>query len=100
MPQKIKFSQRQTTIKNADHKNRKADQAFYNSAAWKRARAAHLKDFPCCARCKSKGIVNADRIQVHHIIDRKLCDDPYDLKNLQSLCISCHTTIEKTKYQK
>jgi 5-methylcytosine-specific restriction protein A len=65
--------------------------AFYNSAAWKRARSIALATAPWCNRCK---IVFAEH--VHHIKPLADCDafERLDQPNLMPLCASCHNHIE------
>jgi len=62
---------------------------FYQSAAWKIARAMHLRAEPLCVVCMDPAQI------VDHIVEIKdggcrLCDD-----NLQSMCLACHNA--KTK---
>ncbi len=70
---------------------RLADQRFYNSTRWKRARAVKLGREPLCEEhLKQKRTVVAT--QVHHKISRKERPDlAYDIDNLESLCVSCHS---------
>ena len=63
---------------------------FYNSDLWQKARVAKLSRDPLCAKHLERGQVVAAEL-VHH-----LDGDIYNLlpNNLQSLCNSCHTSIE------
>lgn len=70
---------------------RRADIAFYQSAAWIRLRLAYLAEHPLCARCRAEGRTTLAR-HVHHVVERK--HDPslsLSWDNLESLCLSCHS---------
>lgn len=63
--------------------------SIYNKQQWKRVRMMKLKRTPLCEVC------NNPAEHVHHI--RPVKEDislAYDLNNLQSLCISCHSKLE------
>jgi 5-methylcytosine-specific restriction protein A len=65
--------------------------AFYNSAAWRRLRAAVLRARPLCARCAKAGLVVEASI-VHHVEERLQRPDlAFATSNLEGLCPSCHT---------
>ena len=62
------------------------------SGKWPAARAAHLKDHPCCAVCGS-----SEKVEVHHIHPFHLHPDlELDPTNFVSLCesdkagVNCH----------
>jgi 5-methylcytosine-specific restriction endonuclease McrA len=65
--------------------------AFYNSAAWQRARADKLAADPVCERCRR---VFAQH--VHHRIPLARCtpEQKLDRANLMSACQPCHNIIE------
>lgn len=65
--------------------------AFYNSAAWERARAICLREHPVCQRCE-----RAWSRHVHHRKPLKQCtpEEKLDQKNLEALCVPCHNTAE------
>lgn len=73
------------------HARDKAAKAFYNSAAWKRARKLKLAADPVCQRCR---IVFAQH--VHHKKPLKQCApaEKLDQANLKSLCAPCHNAEE------
>lgn len=74
--------------------SREVRQKAYNSTAWRKLRAYHIKTEPLCQMCLAKGIVKpADH--VHHKlspfrngeVDWTLMLDP---ENLVSICAECH----------
>lgn len=69
---------------------RRADKAFYCSAAWRRVRAAVLREQPLCVLCLKEGRTTAAS-HVDHILERKVRPDlAFDMDNLQALCQPCH----------
>lgn len=82
---------RETQRHYDQHKRNRQAVAFYNSAAWQRARAAALtRDNHLCQPClRRKHLTPATT--VHHI--KSLEEAPelaLDLDNLESICESCH----------
>ena len=73
------------------HQRDQDAKAFYNSAAWQRARAKKLATDPVCERCRR---VFAQH--VHHRIALKRCTPEQRLAqtNLMSLCHGCHSATE------
>jgi 5-methylcytosine-specific restriction enzyme A len=68
---------------------RKAAKRFYDSAAWKRIRYAHLCSSPLCVECIKQDQITA-ATHVDHI--RPWCGDldlAMDASNLQSMCRAC-----------
>lgn len=78
---------------------------LYNNKKWKRLRLAYIMEHPLCERCLSKGIINGNNIQCHHIkspfedglseverLERLLSFD-----NLESLCPKCHGDEHRRK---
>jgi 5-methylcytosine-specific restriction protein A len=65
--------------------------AFYNSAAWLRARATKLANHPVCERCN-----HAWSEHVHHRIPLSQCtpEQKLDQQILMAVCESCHSIIE------
>lgn len=59
---------------------------FYSSARWKKTTKLFLSLYPICCKC--------ERLAKHtdHIIRIVDGGDPYDFKNLQPLCIRCHSS--------
>ena len=90
MPKKPKFYRE---IDNA---------SFYNSKRWRSVRKYFIKKNPICISCKRKNIDKAAKV-VDHILPITMGGSQVDLKNLQSLCESCHNSksaregIEKRK---
>lgn len=68
----------------------KSSRAFYGTTAWKTLRDRKLQKDPLCQMCLSKGFLK-DGHDIDHIIEIK---DDYslrlDIRNLQTLCRSCH----------
>ncbi len=74
--------------------DRKADKAFYDSAAWLRFRAYILTRRPLCERCQEDGHLTPAR-HVHHVKPRKDRPDlAFDEDNVQALCVPCHNRVE------
>jgi len=72
---------------------RAAAQSFYDSHAWKKARAVVRQRDGGCTRCG-----NTSDLTVHHILSRKT--HPHlelDYDNLTTLCRSCHGSLENSK---
>lgn len=66
--------------------------AFYNSAAWQRARETCLAHHPICKRCQRKWAKH-----VHHKIPLARCtpEQRTAQDNLDPLCPPCHTAVER-----
>lgn len=72
---------------------RVADRKFYNSARWRRLRAAKLSASPLCEPCRASGRITK-AVQVHHVEARKARPDlMLVMSNLQSVCIPCHNAL-------
>ena len=79
------------------HRRDPAAKQFYNSKAWKDARAKCLANHPVCERCiKLDADSKAFAVHVHHIKPLKQCSDEEKTaqSNLQALCVPCHNTVE------
>lgn len=77
---------------------RQADQKFYKGRLWLAVRKQHLQNEPLCRTCRKVGKLT-EATHVDHIIPRSIGGSEYDETNLQSLCMSCHsskTRIEET----
>ena len=65
--------------------------SFYNSKKWRSLRKYYRKKHPLCAQCKRQGTIKAaecvDHIKPISIYGMGVATE---LKNLQSLCNSCH----------
>ena len=70
---------------------RKADQAFYDSAAWQRLRRLVLsRDNGLCQECKRRGRLKTGK-QIDHILPRKKRPElALVAGNLEVLCAACH----------
>ena len=58
---------------------------FYNSDGWKRLRILKLHESPLCEFCESPATT------VDHKQAIREGTNPYDMNNLQSLCLQCHS---------
>jgi 5-methylcytosine-specific restriction endonuclease McrA len=98
MPERIKYADASTYGNTID---RKSDNAFYKSTAWRKCRKAFLAD-PAnvlCADCLAKRPpVTTPTQEVHHINDRRQYPelalsftDHTGQPNLVGLCKACHT---------
>jgi 5-methylcytosine-specific restriction endonuclease McrA len=57
-----------------------------NRVAWQRTReAVKRRDGYACVDCHA-----TEPLEVHHIVKLKFVANPYDMENLETLCISCH----------
>lgn len=78
---------------------RNAIEKTTKSSRWKALRKAVLLRDKCCILCFNKyHYINAEDLQVHHIVKR--VDDEsliYEPSNLVSLCRDCHEEVEKLK---
>lgn len=61
----------------------------YHTARWTRLSRAFRAEHPLCAECRKQGIIKPAEV-VDHIIPWPVCEDFYDLGNLQSLCQDCN----------
>jgi len=68
----------------------KSGRRFYNSVAWRKVRAIHLRHHSWCCMREAEGRRVAGN-QVDHIQSMKSGGAALDLANLQTLCASCHS---------
>lgn len=61
---------------------------FYSKPRWRECRADHLRMQPFCVVCLAIGIQRL-AVEVDHVVRKERCD-PYDHKNLRSLCKTHH----------
>ena len=73
----------QTKVYDKDYRDKENDK-FYHSREWKRVRRLQLSKFPLCKECLQPAVI------VDHIQEIKDGGAKLSLKNLQSLCRSCH----------
>lgn len=77
--------------------------AFYQSAAWKKARAAYAKEKRgLCERCLAKGLYTPG-VLVHHktpLTPENITDENIALghDNLELLCRECHAEVHEDIY--
>src|SRR3546814_12619041 len=62
---------------------------FYWSHEWRTFRASILRERP---RCQAPGCPSASK-HVDHIISRRRGGAPFDRRNVQALCASCHSRL-------
>ena len=76
--------------------------AFYKSGAWKKTRAAYIREVGgLCERCYKRGLI-VPAEQVHHKIKltpENLSNPEIALNwdNLEALCMDCHQAEHKQK---
>ncbi len=81
----VKFIRTETQMSRSNDK-------FYNKKAWRDVRHNVLMIEPLCRYCKANGVLFEAKV-VDHIIRRSHYDgSPYDVSNLQPLCIGCHNS--------
>ena len=68
----------------------KGIEKFYSRTAWRRLRITKLKHTPLCEHCEAQGMLTQAQ-EVDHIVPIKQGGNPYDMLNLQSLCVRCHS---------
>jgi len=79
-----------------------AIERFYTTTAWRKARAAVLKEHNgLCQLCLAKGLIEP-AVHVHHIkpLTPENLDDPavtLDRSNLMALCEECHSEQHRKK---
>jgi 5-methylcytosine-specific restriction enzyme A len=83
-------------VRNADEPHRK----LYNTAAWRRTRAAVLSANPLCTVgrvCVKRYGQNIAATVVHHVIPARVWiaqgNDFFDPANLSAACKACHDSI-------
>jgi hypothetical protein len=67
----------------------KATRSIYNTARWKRLRAAKLASNPTCQACPPWRVRRASHVDHRQAISAG--GDPWAPSNLQSLCAACHS---------
>lgn len=69
--------------------------AFYNSREWRALRRAQLEREPHCRFCAEDGRVVAAKVADHIEPRRTAPGKALDIRNLQSLCRSCHSGMKR-----
>ena len=62
---------------------------FYNNRRWKAHRLYYIQRNPLCEECQRVGRTTAG-VVVDHITPMRQGGDPYNEKNLQTMCSKCH----------
>ncbi|WP_420401359.1 HNH endonuclease [Flagellimonas sp.] len=65
------------------------DHSFYNSRKWRKTSTAYREKNPFCVKCQEEGRITQAEV-TDHIVRIKDGGEPYDERNLQALCKSCH----------
>ncbi len=73
-------------VRQPDHRPSPSRRGY--GRAWQRVRLWHLANFPLCADCAERGIVEA-ATEVDHV-ERLRDVGTHEADNLRSLCKSCH----------
>lgn len=81
-------TQRQRDINDGQY-IREQSSPLYHTARWTRLSRAWRASHPLCAECLRHGIYKSAEV-VDHIIPFPICQDFFDVKNLQSLCMECN----------
>ena len=89
MPTLPKGKNRPWIPKRPQHMREVDNASFYNSMRWRKLRKFFLKRNPICRMCDYIGIKKSAEM-VDHIIPISKGGHEIDMKNLQSLCNSCH----------
>lgn len=68
---------------------------------WRKIRAQARERDLCCKLCWSQGTYSPIE-EVHHIVPREVCDEDqvFDVRNVISLCRSCHHEVHREGWQK
>lgn len=97
-PRCSKTATRQDNQRRRSTPEGKADKAFYDSPAWRRLRAYKLSINPCCEECERQGSDAVAARHVDHVVSRREAPErEYDIGNLRSLCVPCHSRKTATE---
>lgn len=89
--EKIGVVRKKTTQPGNYGRTKNNNRRIYDSGMWRhRVRPAKLKMNPLCEICLEQDILT-DAKEIDHIVPISRGGDPFDLRNLQSLCSSCHS---------
>ena len=89
MPTLPKGKRRPWIPEKPKHMREVDNASFYNSKRWRALRNYFIQMNPLCAQCKREGRVKGAQC-VDHIKNIASGGSMVDIKNLQSLCNSCH----------
>ena len=89
MPNLPKSRTRPWIPKKPQHIREVDNASFYNSKRWRALRNYYIQANALCEQCKRDGYVKAAQC-VDHIKPITLGGSMVDIKNLQSLCNTCH----------
>lgn len=68
---------------------------FYYSREWRRLRRAQLEREPWCRFCKEDGKAVEAKIADHIVPRKRAPQRALDIRNLQSLCPTCHSRTKR-----
>jgi 5-methylcytosine-specific restriction enzyme A len=68
---------------------------FYNSSVWRKFRHGYIARNPLCVMCAAKGITTIGN-HVDHIVSINEGGEKFNYANLQTLCLSCHSSKTMT----
>ena len=68
---------------------KKQDNSFYQTPAWRKVRSNYLKAYPLCVECKKLNIIEPATV-VDHIKQIREGGEMYSYSNLQGLCRTHH----------
>lgn len=90
MPKLSKGPKRRPWAPPKEPQQRRLETEFdYNSPRWRADRRLHLQEEPLCRICVSKGLTVEATVS-DHVNPVRTGGDPWDRKNRQSLCKTCH----------
>ena len=89
MPTLPKSKDRPWIPKKPQHMREVDNASFYNSKRWRSLRNYYIQKNPCCEQCQRDGTIKGGQC-VDHVKPIIMGGSPVDVKNLQTLCNSCH----------
>ena len=90
------MTRRSWQVARKPQENRKFENPWYHTRAWRKLRAAMLAENPLCVECLKNGITKASRVCDHikNVSSGKTAEERerlmWDVNNLQMLCDACH----------
>ena len=74
-----------------EDRERKRSDDLYHTSRWTKLSAALRKtpEFATCAECRKRGLVTPATV-VDHLLPYPVCEDFFDVTNLQPLCDHCN----------
>ena len=89
MPTLPKGKKRPWIPEKPQHMREIDNASFYNSKRWRSLRNYYIQKNPICEQCNREGTIKGAQC-VDHVVPITMGGSPVDIKNLQSLCNSCH----------